>query len=72
MSDRRAKEAAYAAAPSRGHAGYGKPQHASYPRPARSAYPLSVVVPVSGSCKQLHWHRPLLSHSGHGFRLLPT
>lgn len=33
MSDRRAREAAYAAAPSRVHMGYGRPQHAPYPRP---------------------------------------
>ncbi len=37
MSDRRAREAAYAAAPSRVHMGYGRPQHAPYPRPPRSA-----------------------------------
>ena len=37
MSDRRAREAAYAAAPARVHMGYGRPQHAPYPRPPRLA-----------------------------------
>ena len=44
MSDRRAREAAYAAVPSRVHVGYGRPQHAPYPRPPRLALHNSIEL----------------------------
>lgn len=54
MSDRRAREAAYAAAPSRVHVGYGRPQHAPQPRPPRSALHNTIELssPQTDACHQ--------------------